>query len=262
MFLVEARVDLAELRRELLRLLARSVHRRNAETQEKEKNDGRGGCGKSTACCHLVTSDWLISLRKILANQRKKLARAVRLREIAGGARLSRLFPVTAQRKRRNHDDRKLAGADVRLQDPCRIEAGHLGQLYVHEYEIRQFLLRQGHAALAVHRLDQTIRGTAEQLPHDLPVVLVVFDIKDRLLAHTPSSFVRSGTAKKNVQPFPISLSTQMRPPCISTNFFVMLSPRPVPPNSRVTVASTCRNSAKTFSSSSCGIPMPVSTTR
>jgi len=56
------------------------------------------------------------------------------------------------------------------FQDPCRIEAGHLGQLYVHEYEIRQFLLRQGHAALAV---TASIRRYEWRLSssHDLRVV-------------------------------------------------------------------------------------------
>src|SRR5438045_7566281 len=56
-FLVVARMHLAELRRELLRLLARRVHTRSAEAQRKEKHGGSGGYGNSTACCHLVTSD-------------------------------------------------------------------------------------------------------------------------------------------------------------------------------------------------------------
>jgi hypothetical protein len=43
---------------------------------------------------------------------------------------------------------------------------------------------------------------------------------------------------KKKVDPLPSSLSTQMRPPCSSTNFFVMLSPSPVPPNSLAIVGS------------------------
>src|SRR5262249_44219221 len=72
----------------------------------------------------------------------------------------------------------------------------------------------------------------------------------------------RKGIAKKNVEPCPNSLSAQMRPPCISTNFLVMLSPRPVPPNSLVMVASACRNSANMLSSWCWGIPMPVSATR
>jgi hypothetical protein len=35
-------VDLAELRRELLRLLARRLHTRNTEAQENEKRGGSG----------------------------------------------------------------------------------------------------------------------------------------------------------------------------------------------------------------------------
>ena len=48
----------------------------------------------------------------------------------------------------------------------------------------------------------------------------------------------RNGIVKEKVDPWPSSLSPQMRPPCSSTNFFVMLNPRPVPPNSRAIVAS------------------------
>src|SRR5262249_661751 len=39
----------------------------------------------------------------------------------------------------------------------------------------------------------------------------------------------RFGSVKANVEPLPTSLVTQMRPPCSSTNFFVSVSPRPVP---------------------------------
>ena len=53
-----------------------------------------------------------------------------------------------------------------------------------------------------------------------------------------------------------------MRPPCISTNFLVMMSPSPVPPNSLAMVASPCWNSANTVSILSGGMPIPVSATR
>src|SRR5207302_8952519 len=119
------------------------------------------------------------------------------------------------------------------------IEARHFWQLHIHEDEIRQLLLRLGDAGFAVDGFDQPVRSAAHQLTHDFPVVLVVFDVKNCPIAHVLSPFVRSGTAKKNVQPLPISLSTHIRPSCISTNFLVMLSPSPVLPNSRVTVAST-----------------------
>src|SRR6266545_3676055 len=57
MFLVVGRVYLAELRRELLRLLTRSMHTRNAEAQQKEKHGGSGTWWNSMHCSHLVTSD-------------------------------------------------------------------------------------------------------------------------------------------------------------------------------------------------------------
>jgi hypothetical protein len=61
--------------------------------------------------------------------------------------------------------------------------------------------------------------------------------VHDRRGAHAlGTGSASTGTVKKNVDPFPGSLSTQIRPPCSSTNFLVMLSPRPVPPNSLATV--------------------------
>jgi hypothetical protein len=53
---VEVGVDLAELRRELLRLLARSLHTRNAEAQENEKRGGNSTWWNAMGCWHLVTS--------------------------------------------------------------------------------------------------------------------------------------------------------------------------------------------------------------
>src|SRR5262249_200747 len=201
------------------------------------------------------------SLGKILADQRQELARAVGLGEVARGPGLRRLFAITAERERRDDDDRNVTRARVRLEHPGGVEARHLRELHVHQDEIRRLLLRHRYAGLAVHRLDEALRGAAAELPHDLAIRCVVLDVEDGLVAHVTSSFRGSGTAKKNVLPLPVSLSTHTRPPCISTNFLVMLKPRPVPPNSRVTVVSTWRNSAKTLSSSSFGIPMPVSET-
>src|SRR6266511_1070625 len=92
---------------------------------------------------------------------------------------------------------------------------------------------------------------------------LDVHDDQDLLLAHTASvaCAIRRGIAKRNVEPRPGSLSTQMRPPWSSTKVLVMLNPRPVPPNSRLMLESTWRNSPKMWSSWSLGMPMPVSAT-
>src|SRR5262249_46546834 len=144
-----------------------------------------------------------------------------------------------------------------------RLDAGNLGKLEVHENEIGPLLPGYRHPGLAVRCLDQAIRSTPQQIPDDLPVQLVVLDVQNGLRAHTGVPLSRrSGIAKKKVEPLPSSLSTQIWPWCISTNFFVMLSPSPVPPNSLVMLASPCRNSAKIVSILSGAIPMPVSATR
>src|SRR5262249_22058738 len=143
-----------------------------------------------------------------------------------------------------------------------RLKAGDLWQLDVHEDQIRALLERDAHPRLAVRGFDQPVGGASQQIADDLPVELIVLDVEDRLRAHSalpPGR--RSGTEKKKVEPFPGLLSTQIRPPCISTNFRVMLSPSPVPPNSLVMVASPCRNSVKRPSILSWAIPMPVSAT-
>ena len=47
------------------------------------------------------------------------------------------------------------------------------------------------------------------------------------------------GIVNRNVLPFPSSLSTQILPPCISTNRLAIARPSPVPSTSRVTDPST-----------------------
>jgi hypothetical protein len=54
------------------------------------------------------------------------------------------------------------------------------------------------------------------------------------------------------VEPLQGSLSTQIRPPCISTNFFVIERPRPEPPYSDAIVASVCLNSVKRLANLVC----------
>src|SRR5438132_14207524 len=56
-------------------------------------------------------------------------------------------------------------------------------------------------------------------------------------LGHCPIT----GSLKLNVEPLPASLSTQMRPPCSSTNFLASVSPRPVPSCLREALAPTWR---------------------
>ena len=61
--------------------------------------------------------------------------------------------------------------------------------------------------------------------------------------------------------PQPGSLSTQMRPPIISTSLDEMLRPRPVPPYLRVVEPSACVNASKMPCCFAAGMPMPVSRT-
>src|SRR5712691_3037482 len=102
-------------------------------------------------------------------------------------------------------------------------------------------------AGFAGEGLQEAIGLTGEKVSDDLSVELVVLHEEDPLLAHVPSvtSAMRRGIAKWKVEPRPGSLSTQTCPPWSSTNVLVMLNPSPVPPNSRLMLASTWRNSPK-----------------
>ena len=64
-----------------------------------------------------------------------------------------------------------------------------------------------------------------------------------------------------NVLPFPSSLRTSMSPPIARAKRRLMVKPRPVPPNSRVTELSAWTNESKIEFSLSAGIPIPVSIT-
>ncbi len=67
---------------------------------------------------------------------------------------------------------------------------------------------------------------------------------------------IASGSVKVNTLPWPGSLSTQIRPPCSSTNFFDSVRPRPVPSSPRE--ALVCRNSSKMRAWSCGSMPIPV----
>src|SRR5262249_51646508 len=169
----------------------------------------------------------------------------------------------TAQGERRDGNDRRGGGGRLGPQGTGCLDAGELGQLEVHENEVRTLLPRRRHPGFAVGRLEQAVRSTPQEIPDNLPVQLVVLNVENSLGSHTVIPLSRrSGIAKKKVEPLLNSLSTQIRPPCISTNFLAMLSPSPEPPNSLVMLASPCRNSAKMVSILSAAIPIPVSATR
>ncbi len=69
----------------------------------------------------------------------------------------------------------------------------------------------------------------------------------------------RTVSVTVNLEPFPSSLSTSMAPPIISTIFFVMAMPRPVP-WMPLTVADCSRAKvSNTWPTNSGDMPMPVS---
>src|SRR5215831_18482404 len=70
-----------------------------------------------------------------------------------------------------------------------------------------------------------------------------------------------SGKLKLKVEPLPTSLSTQILPPCSSTNFLARVSPSPVPSFLWAYSPPTWRNSSKIVGCSAGGIPIPVSLT-
>src|SRR5499427_117928 len=197
------------------------------------------------------------------ANGVEKLPRTVGLGEIGGGARGHGLLVVPREGEGGDDDDGDLGGLRLRPDGPRGIETGELGELHVHDDHVRLVASSRHHPRLPVVGLEQVIGLAGEEIAHDLPIEFVVLHEEDLLLPHAASlaSATRRGTAKEKVEPRPGSLSTQMRPPWSSTKVLVMLSPRPVPPNSRLMLASTWRNSAKMWSSWSAGMPMPVSDT-
>src|SRR5207247_330198 len=81
--------------------------------------------------------------------------------------------------------------------------------LYIPEDEVGQLALRHGDPLLAIRRLQQPVGRPAQQLPDDLPVVLVVLDVEHRPLVHPRPPSACRGTVKKKVDPLPSSLSTQ-----------------------------------------------------
>src|SRR5262247_3270008 len=177
----------------------------------------------------------------------EELARAVGLGKVGRGARVHGLLVVSREGEGGDDDDRNLRRLRLRPNGSRRVETGELGELDVHDDHVRLVAPGRGHASLAVMRLEQVVGLAGEEVAHDLPVELVVLDEEDLLVAHLASvaSATHRGTAKEKVEPRPGSLSTQMRPPWSSTKVLVMLKPSPVPPNSRLMLASSWRNSPK-----------------
>src|SRR5262245_29113870 len=207
-------------------------------------------------CRHLL-------LRRQFPDHGEEIARAIRLGQVSGRAGILGLLLVSTERERGDRDDRGEGHCPRPPQGAHGVDARDFRELDVHENQVGPLLEGRGNARFPVHCLEQPVGRASKQIADDLAIQLVVLDVENGLGAHARlACSTRNGIAKEKVEPRPSSLSTQMRPPCISTNFFVMLSPNPVPPNSLAIRGSAWRNSPKTLSSWSLAIPMPVSVTR
>src|ERR1044071_441871 len=154
----------------------------------------------------------------------------------------------------RNHRER--ARPWVRPQLVQRLDPVHPRQLDIHEDGGGRRRLRQPDPLLRRLGLDRPIAVKPADVALQLPVLLVVLDNQDQLAGHQ-----RLGSVNVKVDPRPGALSTQIRPPCSSTNFFARVRPRPVPSCLRVSSWPTWRNSSKIAAWSSGAMPMPVSVT-
>src|SRR5687767_9903614 len=170
-------------------------------------------------------------------------------------AALPRALLVAAHGVRRQYDDRDFRGLRVLLEAPCRLPAVHARQREVHEDEVRLVLRGALQRGLAVLR-DHDRVAVLEQLHEQVPVQRHVLDDQHGLHAGW-----RSGRVSVKVEPCPGVLATPMSPPIRRARRRAMARPSPVPPCSRVLLASTCSNSSKIKPSLSVGMPMPVSAT-
>jgi hypothetical protein len=94
---------------------------------------------------------------------------------------------------------------------------------------------RRGKARLAIRSFDDFEISTRQQIPQDLPIVLLILDHRDALAHGCPTcASTRTGTVKENCDPLPGSDSTQIHPPCISMMRLAIERPNPVPPFLRV----------------------------
>src|SRR5581483_7668607 len=204
--------------------------------------------------------------REEFADLGKKLARAVRLGDIAVAAGVARLSLVARQRIGGDGDDRHLADLRQGADAPRRLVAVDAGKLDVHQDQVGALARGRRDAGDAVDRLDQLVAGRRHQVADDPAIVLGVFDDKDALHCEASSNSssaaaTRIGRVTRKVAPAPNSESTVSVPPCISTMRLEIARPRPVPPFLRVLELSTCGNSSKILAWSSGAMPGPVSRT-
>src|SRR5581483_8754381 len=187
----------------------------------------------------------------------RELTHADRLSQIAVEAVAEESFLVAEHRRRRERDDRDLRRPLVVLQLAQRFGAVHVRHPNVHQHEVGQVLDRRRDSFDPAVRLQRPEARELQHVARELPVLRVVVDDQDQLLRHRYAACL-SGSVNRNVLPAPTAVSTHSRPPCSSTNLRDNGRPRPVPSRR---VVCPCSNSSKISSTSSGGMPAPVSAT-
>src|SRR5262249_14822321 len=149
--------------------------------------------------------------------------------------RLEGLAVVTAQRVRRDDDDRDVTERWVALDAAGGRVAVEPRELGVPQDQVGALPLRPGYPLLAPPRLHHLVLDAVQEVAQDPPVVLLIL-YHQNTLAHLHYSFAstRTGRVKRKVEPWPRLDSTQMRPPCRVMIRRAIASPRPVPPFLRV----------------------------
>src|SRR6185436_7497397 len=95
---------------------------------------------------------------------------------------------------------------------------------------------------IAVRQPDHLVSLDRQECGQELETIGLVFDDHNGGHGHRAC-----GSVNQKVLPFPISLSTPISPPCISTSRRDNASPRPVPSYFRLAEASSWENSLNSF---------------
>ena len=142
------------------------------------------------------------------ADQAGVLSRLVGVLARQGRPEVTRLFGTLARSEEEQARAREQLARRVR-DDPAAAAP---------RLELARFLVRQGQLAAARNQLERAAEaGPAASRPRAL-----LADVERWLRASL-------GSSKVKVLPFSSSLSTQIRPPCNSTNSWQMYKPSPMP---------------------------------
>ena len=157
-----------------------------------------------------------------LPNRLQEFLDVDRLADIAVETGLGDVLAVLLHDRGCHRHDGDLRSSRILAQRLEGIDAVHARQLNIHEDQVRILFGGELDAVLRRAGFDGRVALDLQHVADELEVSFVVFD--DQYEAHRCS-----GIVKVKVDPLPGSLSSQILPPCSSTNFLVRASPRPVP---------------------------------